>query len=115
MNKYSGDSLIEQMKKGKQAMEGHWKLQSLVFSSTKYKSDRVIEMDKELYSLLCAEKERQEKAVVYFADRCAHYYEINKREIISVKTNKEIHFVCVRENGTYITPRTMQHTLSIMS
>ena len=84
------------------------------FSSTKYKSDRVIEIDNELYSLLCAEKEKQEKAIVYFADRYAHYYETNKREIISVKTNKEIHFVCVRENGTYITPRTMQHTSKII-
>ncbi len=84
------------------------------FSSTKYKSDRVIEMDKELYNLLCVEKERQEKAAAYFSDRYAHYYETDKREISSIKTSKEIDFVCVRENGTYITPRTMQHTSRVI-
>lgn len=84
------------------------------FSSTKYKSDRVIEIDEELYKLLCAEKEKQEKAAPYFADRYAHYYETDKRVVTTTKTDKEIRFICVREDGTYITPRTMQHTSRVI-
>ena len=34
--------------------------------------------------------------------------------ITITKTDKEIHFVCVREDGTYITPRTMQHTSRVI-
>lgn len=84
------------------------------YSSTKYKSDRVLEIDEELYRLLSGEKEKQEKAYLYFAERYAHYYETDKREITFNKTDKEIHFVCVREDGTYITPRTMQHTSRVI-
>ncbi len=84
------------------------------FSSTKYKSDRVIEMDEELYDLLCEEKDKQERATTYFADRYTHYYETDRREITTIPTDNEKHFVCVREDGTYITPRTMQHTSSVI-
>ena len=63
---------------------------------------------------MCAEKEKQEKAAQYFADRYAHYYETDKRVIRTTKTDKEIHFVCVREDGTYVTPRTMQHTSRVI-
>ena len=84
------------------------------FSSTKYKSDRVIEIDEELYNLLCAEKEKQEKATLYFAERYSHYYETDKREMTTTETERKINFVCVREDGTYITPRTMQHTSRVI-
>ena len=84
------------------------------FSSTKYKSDRVIEIDEELYNLLCAEKEKQEKAAPYFAERYSHYYETDKREVTTTETERKINFVCVREDGTYITPRTMQHTSRVI-
>lgn len=84
------------------------------FSSTKYKSDRVIEMDEELLSLLSAEKEKQDNARAYFGDRFTQYYETERREIIQNQTSKEIRFICVREDGTYITPRTIQHTSRII-
>ncbi|MBE7019133.1 MAG: site-specific integrase [Ruminococcaceae bacterium] len=84
------------------------------FTSTKYKSDRVIEIDDELFTLLSAEKEKQEKAASYFADRYTHYYQTERKEITTAPTDKEIHFVCVREDGTYITPRTMQHTSRVI-
>ena len=60
------------------------------------------------------EKEKQEKATTYFADRYTHYYERDRREITTIPTTNERHFVCVREDGTYITPRTMQHTSSVI-
>lgn len=84
------------------------------FSSTKYKSDRVIEIDDELLNIMHSEKESQDDARVYFGDRYARYYETPKREITQQPTAKEIHFICVRESGTYITPRTMQHTSRII-
>jgi integrase len=80
------------------------------YSSTKYKSDRVLEIDEELYRLLSAEKAKQDNAKAYFGDRFARYYETERREITQEPTAKEICFVCIREDGTYITPRTMQHT-----
>ena len=84
------------------------------YASTKYKSDRILEIDEELYSLLCDEKMKQENARKYFSDRYARYYETDGREITQQETAKEIRFVCVREDGTYITPRTMQHTSRII-
>lgn len=84
------------------------------YSSTKYKSDRVLEMDEELYHLLSAEKVKQDNARAYFGDRFARYYETERREITQEPTTKEICFVCIREDGTYITPRTMQHTSRII-
>lgn len=84
------------------------------YSSTKYKSDRVLEMDEELYRLLSAEKTKQNLARAYFGDRYTLYYETERREISEQPTDKEVRFVFVRENGTYITPRTMQHTSRII-
>ena len=84
------------------------------YSSTKYKSDRVLELDEELYHLLSAEKVKQDNARAYFGDRFARYYETERREITQEPTEKEIRFVCIREDGTYITPRTMQHTSRII-
>ena len=49
------------------------------YSSTKYKSDRVLEMDEELYYLLSAEKVKQDNARAYFGDRFARYYETERR------------------------------------
>lgn len=86
------------------------------FSSTKYKSDRVLEMDEELYNLLSTEKVKQDNARAYFGDRFTCYYENEHREITQEPTAKEINFVCVREDGSYITPRTMNthHALYIL-
>ncbi|MBR2372275.1 MAG: site-specific integrase [Clostridia bacterium] len=84
------------------------------FSSTKYKSDRVIDIDDELLHLLKQEKENQTKAEQFYDKRYARYYLNSKREITQNRTNNEIRFVFVREDGTYITPRTMHHTSRII-
>lgn len=84
------------------------------FASTKYKCDRIIEMDDELCSLLSSEKVKQLQSREYFDERYNKYYETERREITSQKTSKEIRFVCIREDGTYITPRTMQHTSRVI-
>ncbi len=84
------------------------------FSSTKYQSDRIIEMDEELYHLLSVEKDRQVRASEYYADRYHRYYVSDRREISHTTTSQEIHFVFVREDGSYITPRTMQHVSRVI-
>ena len=84
------------------------------YSSTKYKSDRVIEIDDELFALLYSEKEKQNNARQYYVDRYARYYETERREITEQPTEKEIRFVCIREDGTYITSRTMQHVSRVI-
>ena len=66
-----------------------------------------------LYQLLLDEKRKQKRAKEYFAERYTHYYENAKREVVREAVGKEIEFVFVREDGTYITPRTMQHTSHI--
>ena len=67
-------------------------------------------MDNELFGLLSAEKQKQDKACAYFGDRYIRYYTTERREITNNPTANEIRFVLVREDGSYITPRTMQHT-----
>ena len=71
-------------------------------------------MDDELFRLLLSEKTKQDDARIYFDERYQRYYETEHREISVKPTEKEIHFVCVREDGSYITPRTMQHTSRII-
>jgi len=84
------------------------------FSSTKYKSDRVIDIDDELWKLLKQAKEKQAKAKDSFDDKNIRYYANIKREITKTKTDKEINFVFIRDDGTYITPRTMHYVSRII-
>jgi len=84
------------------------------FAPPKYKSDRIIEIDDELSELLFEEREKQEKAKDYFGNRYVRYYENEKKEIVVYETKKEVRFVFVREDGSYVTPRTMQHISRII-
>lgn len=98
---------------------GYW-----YFSPPKYDSYRVIELDMEITELLSKEKDRQARSAIYYDNLYTHYYTAEKITLaadnhaddplinkISTSANEnEIQFVCRRENGEYITPRTMQHT-----
>ena len=84
------------------------------YSSTKCKSDRILELDDELYQVLSVEKSKQDTARAYYGDRYSRYYETERRIITQEPTEKEIRFVCIREDGSYISPRTMQHTSYII-
>lgn len=102
---------------------GYW-----YFSPPKYNSYRIIEIDYELLELLNREKERQQRAEEYYAERYCHYYSAepisrtydnhDNDSLINPfgieQTDNEVHFVNRRESGEYITPRTMQHTSSII-
>lgn len=86
------------------------------FTNPKYDSKRNINIDNELIDLLLREKRQQEKDKIYYDEHYFRYYEDDKGRI-SMHGNigqSPINFVCVRRDGEYITPRTMQHTSSVI-
>ena len=91
------------------AAAGYW-----YFSNPKYNSFRTIELDDELLEILRQEKELQEEAKAYFKKRYIRYYADDHRRINIAENGEEINFICVRENGMYITSRTLQHTSAII-
>lgn len=83
------------------------------FTAPKYDSYRTIEIDDELALILARLKAKQNKAKGYYEEFYTKLYEGDNRELNDKKGNP-IELVCVRENGTYIQPRTMQHVASIV-
>lgn len=74
----------------------------------KYDSNRTITMDDELTALLSDEHQRQKKAKEYYG---ARYHQVCiDSDGVFVVEGQPIHLICVRENGSYIQPRTMLHT-----
>ena len=71
-------------------------------------------MDSVLTDLLWRERGRQVRAAAYFAERYKHYYEDSSKRITGNPIDKEVDFVCRRENGEYINLRTMQYTTQII-
>ena len=89
--------------------KGYW-----YFTNPKHQSMRTIELDDELVSLLERERAKQEKAKNYYENLYYAYYVDDKNIINQEKRGKQIYFLNVRESGEYITPRTMQHTSSVI-
>lgn len=97
---------------------GYW-----YFSAPKYNSYRTIEISDELVEILLREKERQCKARDYYGSYYTVYYAEKELSfdgqipeyptgINRIGTGDDgfpIHPICIRENGTLITTRTMQH------
>ncbi|MDE6442003.1 MAG: site-specific integrase [Clostridia bacterium] len=102
---------------------GYW-----YFCAPKYNSYRVIEISDELGEILSRERYRQDRAKVYYDELYQKYFVSNELSFsgrvplsaISINRIKKyesgfpVHFVCVREDGSYITPRTMQHASMII-
>ena len=84
------------------------------FSTPKYESYRTIEMDKQMTELLSREYQRQDRARKYFDARYKRYYEDANRRITEETGSQEVLFLCRRENGEYIHPRTMQYTSRVI-
>lgn len=84
------------------------------FTDPKYDSFRTIEIDDEFVALLKREKARQEIDVQRYDRYYKRLYENEKRQLNSNGEGKEIHLVCVRPNGEFISPRSMQHTSRII-
>jgi len=81
----------------------HW-----TFSDTKYNSDRIIDLDDYMIEVLNEYKSIQEKAKDFYG---AYYtkLKVNSDKQINTSEGDDIHLINVRENGTYIQPRVMQH------
>lgn len=101
---------------------GYW-----YFAEPKYASYRIIDLDDEMIDYLLRLKEQQEKAEAYYGKHYKRYYAQYPLQFtgekpdsqppinpIDTKGNVEIHFINIREDGSYITPRTMQHTSSVI-
>lgn len=88
---------------------GYWYL-----SNPKYDSFRTIELDEQLLQLLSRELERQKKAEAYYAEYYTHYYEAPNHAITTDPSGTPLHLVCIRECGTYVHPRSMHHTSSVI-
>lgn len=111
-------------KNGTSESNGYW-----YFSEPKYKSYRIIDIDDMLLEALRKEYKKQKRAENYYAEYYTRYYvefpleSGGKKPGYNVSPmnpigndagNAEINFVCRCENGTYISPRTMQHVSNII-
>lgn len=97
------------------------------FSEPKYQSYRTIHLDDEIMALLLREKKKRDKAEPYYDEHYTRYYveyplqftgeQPNTQPPVNPISNRgttEIHLINIREDGSYITARTMQHTSSII-
>lgn len=84
-----------------------------MFTEPKYNSFRIIKCDNTLLELLKREKERQDKAIEYYAEYYTHLF-LDKGNHINSKDGNEIRLVNIREDGSYIQPRTLQHCSSVI-
>lgn len=84
-------------------------------SAPKYDSYRTIDIDDIVTAELKKEQERQWKAQ-HFYNEFYHwnFIDSNKQLNSGASGSSVIHLVMVRENGTYITPRTMQHVARVI-
>lgn len=106
-----------------EAGKGYW-----YFSAPKYNSYRVIEIGDELTEILKNEKDRQDRAKAYYSQRYQNYFvpfelsyngkipffQISVNRLEKGTLENQIHLICIRVDGSYITPRTMQHTTMII-
>lgn len=77
----------------------------------KYHSNRIIDLDDEIAELLQREYQRQEASKNYYKNLYSNMY-VNNGYLDSDGT--PINLIMVRENGTYIQPRTMQHVMRVI-
>lgn len=88
------------------------------FTNPKFNSFRTVDLDRCLLELLRREWKRQEKDRAYYAELYTRYYENDARGIVAMQDNsaavKLIELLLVRQDGTYIQPRTLQHASSVI-
>lgn len=90
-----------------------WLEHCWVLTPPKYGSTRTIKLDNIMIEKLKNEKTRQDNAKELYNEYYSSVYVDNN--IINEKgVGKRINFICVRENGTFIQPRTMQHCSRII-
>lgn len=77
-------------------------------------SPRILPMDEEIVELLKREKGRQDFAKKYYGSFYIRNYVNDQDQINSKGDGREINLLTVRFDGTYIHPRTMHHTASVV-
>ncbi len=97
---------ILRINKQVQEIDGFW-----TFYNPKYDSFRDIKLDDFMVETLWKATTQQDRARLYYDEYYTHLYENEKHQIVTQgdDTSREIRLVNVRENGTYIQPRVMQH------
>lgn len=90
-----------------------WQNNYWSFSDTKYQSNRIIDLDNIMLNILKKYKAQQLKDKIYYGE---HYtrLKINDKNQINELEGNEIDLINIRENGTYIQPRVMQHCFRII-
>lgn len=120
---YSGERTKEEKRRtnGTSESNGYW-----YFSEPKYKSYRTIDIDDALLNALKKEQQKQLEAKTHYEEYYNHYYCEN--DMVFTKTNNslpinkisqkitknEVSFICRREDGSYISPRTTQYISHII-
>lgn len=89
-----------------QCIDGFWE-----FTNPKYDSFRTILLDDYMVSILKRVKELQERAKVYYGEFYIHLYRNNRNQLVREYSEGciEVNMLNVREDGSYIQPRVMQH------
>lgn len=88
------------------------------FTNPKFNSFRTIDLDNTLLELLKRERKRQDKDRAYYEDMYTVYYENDVRGLVTspdqASSATPIELMLVRQDGSYIQARTMQHASSII-
>ncbi len=88
------------------------------FTNPKFNSFRTVDLDSELLELLRRERERQDKSRAYYEEFYMQYYENDSRGIVLSPDDpsgmKSVELLLVRQDGSYIQPRTLQHASSVI-
>ena len=108
-HKTKADKRINNGKRDDPSSESYW-----YFSPPKYNSYRTIDIDDDLLALLQAEREKQMRMQQAYDCFYTHYYEDAFHILNTAGNGREIRLICVRDNGEYINPRTMQYTSKII-
>lgn len=90
-----------------------WDNKYWYFTDTKYKSDRIIDLDDFMANILKQYKVQQLKDKVYYGEDYTQL-KVNDKNQINEIEGSEIKLINIRENGTYIQPRVMQHCFRII-
>ena len=88
------------------------------FTNPKFNSFRTIDLDNSLLELLRRERKRQDKDRAYYEDMYTVYYENDVRGLVTspdqTASATPIELMLVRQDGSYIQARTMQHASSVI-
>ena len=88
------------------------------FTNPKFNSFRTIDLDNSLLELLRRERKRQDKDRTYYEDMYTVYYENDVRGLVTspdqASSATPIELMLVRQDGSYIQARTMQHASSVI-